>query len=65
MLFSIVYKIMMFVLMFSILVCVKDALSVTKALLNKTQIEFSRSKLIYLGLSISYIGAIIFTGFSF
>ena len=62
---GVLLKIMMFVLMFSILVCIKNLFSVIKAFLNKTQIEFSKCNMLTLGLSISYIGTIIFTGFNF
>lgn len=62
---AVVYKVMMFVLMFAILFVLKDIISIVKALINNSQVQFSTTHNIYLGLSLSYILTIIFSGISF
>ena len=60
-----VYKIMMFVLMFAILFVLKDVGSIIKAFVNKTQIQLGKYHMLWLGLSLSYILTIIFSGLKF
>lgn len=62
---SIIYKLMMFVLMFAILFVIKDLISIVKAFVTRTQVQFSKSHIIYLGISLSYILTIIFSGLRF
>lgn len=61
----VVYKIMMFVLMFAILFVLKDIISIVKAFVNRTQVQFGKYHILYLGLSLSYILTIIFSGLRF
>ena len=60
----ITYKILMFVLMFAILVVIKDLVSFIISFIRDEQANFSSTRLAFLGLSLSYILTIIFTGFN-
>ncbi len=60
----IVYKIMMFILMFTILVVIKDLLSFIISYISDERANFSHVRMLCLGLSLSYILTIIFTGFN-
>ena len=60
----IVYKILMFILMFAILVVIKDLTSFIISFIRDEQANFSSMRLVFLGLSLSYILTIIFTGFN-
>lgn len=59
----ILYKILFFILMFAILNTVKDAAVFVISFMNEQKINFSKTRMVFLGLSISYILTIIFTGF--
>lgn len=58
----IIYKILFFVLMFSILNVVKDIASFILSFISNERASFSKTRMIFLGLSLSYILTIIFTG---
>ena len=60
----IIYKILMFILMFTILVVIKDLTSFIISFIREEQANFSSMRMVYLGLSLSYILTIIFTGFN-
>ena len=60
----IIYKILMFILMFAILVVIKDLASFIISFARDEQANFSSMRLVSLGLSLSYILTIIFTGFN-
>ena len=60
----ITYKILMFILMFAILVVIKDLASFIISFIRDEQANFSSTRLVFLGLSLSYILTIIFTGFN-
>ena len=51
--------------MFAILFVLKDVGSIIKAFVNKTQIQFGKYHTLWLGLSLSYILTIIFSGLKF
>lgn len=59
----ITYKILMFILMFSILVVIKDLTSFVISFIKDEQANFSSWRMLGLGLSLSYILTIIFSGF--
>jgi hypothetical protein len=54
----------MFILMFAILVVIKDLASFIISFIRDEQANFSSMRLLSLGLSLSYILTIIFTGFN-
>jgi hypothetical protein len=54
----------MFILMFAILVVIKDLASFIISFIRDEQANFSSMRLVFLGLSLSYILTIIFTGFN-
>ena len=60
----IVYKILFFILMFSILITLKNMASVLLSFIFDEKINFSKTNIVLLGLSLSYILTIIFTGFN-
>ena len=60
----ITYKILMFILMFAILVVIKDLASFIISFIRYEQTNFSSMRLVFLGLSLSYILTIIVTGFN-
>ena len=58
-------KILYFILMFAILNTIRDGISFGFSWLNNKKFEMSKWRLLGLGLSLSYILTIIFTGFKF
>ena len=57
-------KLMVFILVFAILIVVREIGAFTKAFIRSEQIDMSLSRQIVLASAISYIMTIIFTGFS-
>ena len=59
-----VKKLMIFVLVFSVLVVIREIWNFIVAVIEGGKYEPSAKRLLWLGLAISYIFTIIFTGFS-
>lgn len=59
----ILYKFLFFILIFAILNTIKDIAVFIMSFMNDQKINFSKTRMVFLGLSISYILTIIFTGF--
>lgn len=56
-------KILVFLLMFAILIAVKEGFLFTTSFIKNEKFEISRGRMITLGVALSYILTIIFTGF--